>query len=86
MGGLLEFYEQMLIVSILAGITYLFHSDDFFLVHRPFLQFIAVGAGLTIAVEFVLFFFWTTYLEPAHVLFILFIAVALYSLVAPDHN
>lgn len=83
---LLEIYEGVLGVGVIAGIAFLLYSGNFVVIHRQFLGLIAIGTGITVVSQLVLSFYWpegihwSAAILFAHFMFILFIVAGLYSL------
>ena len=76
-----ELYEVFVGMIVLAGIAFIFHSDRFLVVHPKFLIQIAVGTGLAITAQVVFLFYWPAGLQLAHLLFVSFMAAAVFSLI-----
>jgi hypothetical protein len=84
---LLELYEGILGVGVIAGIAFLLYSGDFVVIHRRFLWLVAIGTGITTISRLVFLSYWSTGIHWstailfAHLVFILFIVAGFYSLV-----
>ena len=83
---IIKLYEVFISASIFIGAVFLLYSDRFLVVHRQFLVLIALGSGLSILVQAILFFYWPDGLQIAHLIFILLISVGLYSLISTNNN
>lgn len=75
-------------IGAVAGILFLLYSGDFVVIHRRFLEIIALGSGITGISQMVFLIYWPTGVQVAHLVFILFVTAGLYSLVTgyPTQN
>jgi hypothetical protein len=77
-----ELYEMIVGLGIFAGTTFVLYSDRFLVVHRGFLQLIALGAGGSLLLQGAFLVYWPTGIQVAHLVFILSLVAGLYSLLA----
>lgn len=84
--GVFELYEGVVSIGILAEIAFVLYSDRFLVVHQEFLLLIAVGIGLSITAHVVFLVYWPNGLHVADLLFLLALALGLYSLVADQRD
>lgn len=78
---LVELYEIVVGIGAVAGITFLLYSGDFVVVHRRFLELIALGTGITVASKMIFLVYWPAGIQITHLVFMLFLTTGLYSLV-----
>jgi len=79
---MLALYEAIVGFGVVAGVLFLLYSDNFVVIHRRFLGIIALGSGLTGVSQVAFLIYWPAGIQLAHLLFILFLTISLYSLIA----
>lgn len=78
---MLAVYEGLVGVGVVVGILFLLYSGDFVVIHRRFLEILALGSGITAISQVVFLVYWPTGIQFAHLVFILFLTIGLYSFI-----
>ncbi|MFC4987353.1 hypothetical protein [Saliphagus infecundisoli] len=79
--GLIELYEVVIGMGVVAGVAFLLYSGDFVVVHRRFMGLIALGTGITVVSKVIFLMYWPAGIQLTHLVFMLFLTASLYSLI-----
>lgn len=76
-----KLYEVVIGIGVTIAIIYLLYSEDFIIVHKGFLIFLAIGSSVSSVSKLIILFYWPEAIHFSHFLFLLFISAGLYSLI-----